>query len=574
MATITNYYEELGLNPEMTIEEIGSKLDQLENVWNQRMFIEPEKANTTMALINEARSKFASEDTKAEYDSSLQNKIDETGSKGTSFETIRDMMKKAMGFADKDQWDLAKISIDKVIAALSSADITEEQEAAVYRYAGEVYTNNGIFAQAIDFENRAIALLPDSVDGYITKSQTLDALISSNDQDVSKEIETMKKTCESWIEISRAQQDTEWVALGLETLAKAYLWALDYPSAYKYATEAISTDPEKKAGEGILNFLNQTSWPKLDEFSLYYNEKSPFEEDIKKIISDLVSAGLIPKEGMTITQKRLHNAEENDYYEEEQNILSTFILNPDGTFVEKRENREDWFNKKNYSDNKSESDTKIQPTDLHTIMYETDFKAYYELRTTNGDKSYFEWTDVVSRIHNRYQKVQLTRFNRIKGKMIYDKLKEIVDQAAEQIEKQKKYNEECSKINAAYNAELEPLKQKNSDEFASKREALQREKGEAIEKAKGQEAQRQQIQNQINAMKSELSSLGFFAGKKKKEIQANIENLERSLSGLTTVENTTGLYNKKAEELDLQERNALAQLEKDLRAKYPLPSQP
>ena len=66
--------------------------------------------------------------------------------------------------------------------------------------------------------------------------------------------------------------------------------------------------------------------------------------------------------------------------------------------------------------------------------------------------------------------------------------------------------------------------------------------------------------------------MGFFAGKKKKEIQENIENLERSLPRLTTVENVTGIYNKKAEELDQQESNAFAQLEKDLRAKYPLPT--
>ena len=78
MSTITNYYEELGLNPEMSIEEIGRKLDQLETVWNQRMFNEPEKATKLLAFVSEARNEFSTIEAKCQYDQLLFEKPKET----------------------------------------------------------------------------------------------------------------------------------------------------------------------------------------------------------------------------------------------------------------------------------------------------------------------------------------------------------------------------------------------------------------------------------------------------------------------------------------------------------------
>lgn len=579
MTTITNYYEELGLNPEMSIEEIGSKLDQLETVWNQRLFNEPEKANNILALINDAREVFSTADSKAKYDHTLNSAPVDGNTDDVALAAYRKSKAAVENFINSEQWDLAKSAIDKALQQVETVTIDDTEKADTYELARMIYYNNGLFLQAVDYANKVIELFPEDAIGYAKKAITLgelDTQMQNSGQDSSRVFKNYQTTCQIWVEKAKQVQNNKLASMGLDALARSYVGAREYVLMDQYASEAIALDPENTGAQEVLDFLGRTREVDLSELQAYYKEQSPYVEEIKNLANQISSSGISAPtpNGWVLYEALSYMEDDKSWGQYEQRVNVSIVLTPDGEFKK----IENW----NYGDNRYKvggggdfkTETRTYDDYLDLAMMAMDFKADFYKGNDDDPGYHFEHTTDVLNVSTKWERGKLIRFGSIKGKGLYSFLKNIVDQAAEQIERQKKYTEECNRINAAYSAEFEPQKAKIIADYASKSDALQREKAAAIENAKQQEAQRQQTQNQINAMKSELSSLGFFAGKKKKEIQANIENLERSLTGLTTVERVTGLYNKKAEELGQQERNALAQLEKDLRAKYPLPSQP
>lgn len=68
---MTDFYEELNLNPQDSVADINRALTQLESTWKRREINSPEKATKMLALILEARNAFKSDATKAEYDHNL-----------------------------------------------------------------------------------------------------------------------------------------------------------------------------------------------------------------------------------------------------------------------------------------------------------------------------------------------------------------------------------------------------------------------------------------------------------------------------------------------------------------------
>lgn len=157
MATIKNYYEELGLDPEMSIEEIGSKLDHLENVWNQRLINAPERANRILSIIREARETFLSPEAKSEYNRSLQEtkKSIQDGERKKNFNRWYELARK---YFEDQQDDLAKAAIDKAASYYDQAD----ENATYLSYAADIYRMNKEYDAALRFVNEACLYEPDN----------------------------------------------------------------------------------------------------------------------------------------------------------------------------------------------------------------------------------------------------------------------------------------------------------------------------------------------------------------------------------------------------------------------------
>ena len=55
---MTNYYSELKLSQDLSIDEIKAELLRLEQVWRKREITSPEAATAKLALINEEEGLF------------------------------------------------------------------------------------------------------------------------------------------------------------------------------------------------------------------------------------------------------------------------------------------------------------------------------------------------------------------------------------------------------------------------------------------------------------------------------------------------------------------------------------
>lgn len=576
MSNAVNYYEELGLNKEMSIDEISVKLNQLETLWNQRMFSEPEKANRLLSIISQAKEVFSTAESRAMYDQSLTKKTQSDKTDNPQIAAYYKAKADTESFANSEQWDLAKSSIDKALSYVESIDIDDTEKADAYELARMIYYNNGLFSQAVEFANKVISLFPNDAIAYAKKAITLgelDTEMRNHGQDSSRVFKNYQTTCQIWIEKAKQSGDNQLASIGLDALARSYVNTQEYSLVYKYASEAIALDPENTGAQEVMTFLRRTRQVDMNEFFAYQKEKSPLENEILDLISQIVSSGIKPDspDGWVLNESLSYMEIDKVWGEYEQRVDFKVVLNTNGKFerIERWEYGDNRYKVGDGSDMKKE--TRKYESYLESAMMVLDFKADFYKGSDEGSGYHFEHTTSVLEVSTQWERGSLTRYGCIKGKGLYDFLKNIVDKAAEQLEKQKKYDEECCRINASYYSELEPLKKRISDEYSSKKEILKRERDSAIESARQQEPQRINIQSQIDAMSREYSSLGIFSGKRKKELNSKIEEMHRVLAGIPVLKDVIAYYNQKESELNQEEHNALARLERDLRAKYPLP---
>ena len=73
MPNLVDYYTELNISKESSLEEINAELTKLKRVWIQREINQPEKARKMLTLIDDACEVFKTEATKAKYNRDLED---------------------------------------------------------------------------------------------------------------------------------------------------------------------------------------------------------------------------------------------------------------------------------------------------------------------------------------------------------------------------------------------------------------------------------------------------------------------------------------------------------------------
>lgn len=68
---MVDYYEELGLDRSLGLDDLNRQLSKAESLWKSRRTRVPEKATRMLALIIEAREAFANSASRSEYDRAL-----------------------------------------------------------------------------------------------------------------------------------------------------------------------------------------------------------------------------------------------------------------------------------------------------------------------------------------------------------------------------------------------------------------------------------------------------------------------------------------------------------------------
>lgn len=575
MTDIVDFYAELGISKELSLAAIQAELTKLERVWHQREIAQPEKARKMLVLIDDAKTVFETEESRAKFDQSIKDV--EVGPPNMDDPEQQECIKhydEAKKFHSDGQFDLAKICIDKAVRIAERRD--NETQLNIYTWAAEIYIKNELFADALSFINQVISLDPEWPFSYETKEGILISLIqegAEQNRDVSKYVSNHRKTCEMWAQKGLATGYNQTAAAAMVQLGKSYYFDLfgqpNFDLVEKYANQALEYEPDNTEAKQMLRQIEMPRSVDRNGLQQYWSEASPYVEDIKILAEQIISSNVQPEceLGWIMTKKRFFGQynPNKDGMDEEETWDVTFVLTKDGKFMKYCHRETEYWRQGSlpWTSKKDEQ----EECGAIPIMTEMDFDGRGEHSNGQGWTEHGDFIGIVSGFHwTYYNSLTLTRKYRKKGQGLYNRLKEIVDKAAA-------YIEECNKINAEYNKEIEPLKQEIADRYAVRRKDLEAE----FEQKKAEAVQNQQkiadLEQQISSARNEFSSLGFFAMKRKKELEAKIQAAYEALSSIETVEKVTSKYSGLIRELEQKEESEIREAERTLRAKYPLPTQ-
>ena len=170
---MTNYYEELKLDKNLSLNELRENLIRLESIWTDRASTRPEKAAEMLVLINQAKKVFSTDMSRAAYDRELfappkeETAADPNAAQKAEFEKWK---KTAQDYYDRQEYDMAKTALDK---ALQNAD---EDDFAFLQLAAQICKSNGEYQVALSHINKALLIAPDLAELYITKALILEDL--------------------------------------------------------------------------------------------------------------------------------------------------------------------------------------------------------------------------------------------------------------------------------------------------------------------------------------------------------------------------------------------------------------
>lgn len=261
-----DFYEELNLDPQSSVAELGRTLTQLESTWKRREINNPEKATKKLALILEARNVFASEASKSEYDHNLAE------SKKAPVQTDynaerREKYLQYISQAEKyyfsgNQQDLA---LEAIRRAQQYYDPTQPDAYFSYLCA-VVKCDAGDLHGALSDITDAIVTDDSEPTYYRWKSIILRELYNSVLLSDSNDLQTArsymaqsKNNAEKALALAEQIGDKEEQMLCLEILADSYslVYDADYDKAERYANRAIAMGDTKPELQQLLLDIKQ-----------------------------------------------------------------------------------------------------------------------------------------------------------------------------------------------------------------------------------------------------------------------------------------------------------------------------
>ena len=253
-----NYYEELGLNKDESLEDINRTLSQLESIWKRREINTPEKAAKMIALIVDARTVFASEQSRREYDASMINDYSDTEQEYLN--GYNKAFNDARFFSESKQNDLAKLAIDKARSLMNKVGLTDNEKISFYARAASIYFNNSDYNDALDMANNMIFIDSDFLDAYVIKETVLNCILQNNPNTSNKQqiINNYRSTCDVLIKKSLEQNNTSQASDAFYYLGMSYVAydPQDYDIAEQCANEVLKISPDHSGAINIINILN------------------------------------------------------------------------------------------------------------------------------------------------------------------------------------------------------------------------------------------------------------------------------------------------------------------------------
>ena len=239
---IPNYYEILGIDKNLSTAEIEKLLSQIDTTWQKRLFSQPEKASEIISLVCAAQEVFSSDAVRKEYDLSLQNVGNEGTENGSRGKELLRWKSKARLYASNDEYEFAKVAIDKAISFIDN----DENEADLFAIAADIYWHNNELRRAKDYINAAITF-GDATDGYyLQKARICFDILTREETNGSTADATIKEIvncCHFVIEESKPD-DEKGKVIAYEILAIVFCaYKRDYIKALKLAEQTVKSEP-------------------------------------------------------------------------------------------------------------------------------------------------------------------------------------------------------------------------------------------------------------------------------------------------------------------------------------------
>ena len=252
---MTNYYEELKLDKNLSLNELRENLIRLESIWTDRASTRPEKAAEMLVLINQAKKVFATDMSKAAYDRELfappkeETAADPNAVRKAEFEKWK---KAAQDYYDRQEYDMAKTALDK---ALQNAD---EDDFAFLQLAAQICYSNGEYHAALSHLNKALLIAPELAELYLTKATILWYFFCDGiNRDASLQQERNNLRIASEKAAAQGNTKVESHADG-QLAASLYNWEpKDVVLAEKLAKRAVENGDDSGLGQRVLEKLEE-----------------------------------------------------------------------------------------------------------------------------------------------------------------------------------------------------------------------------------------------------------------------------------------------------------------------------
>ena len=252
---MTNYYEELKLDKNLSLNELRENLIRLESIWTDRASTRPEKAAEMLVLINQANKVFATDMSKAAYDRELfappkeETAADPNAVRKAEFEKWK---KAAQDYYDRQEYDMAKTALDK---ALQNAD---EDDFAFLQLAAQICYSNGEYHAALSHINKALLIAPELAELYLTKATILWYFFCDGiNRDASLQQERNNLRIASEKAAAQGNTKVESHADG-QLAASLYNWEpKDVVLAEKLAKRAVENGDDSGLGQRVLEKLEE-----------------------------------------------------------------------------------------------------------------------------------------------------------------------------------------------------------------------------------------------------------------------------------------------------------------------------
>ena len=130
------------------------------------------------------------------------------------------------------------------------------------------------------------------------------------------------------------------------------------------------------------------------------------------------------------------------------------------------------------------------------------------------------------------------------------------------------YDDACASVNKQIQEEIDLKVAQLSEGYDSRLSGIQREINEEISECN---RQRESLERQISDWRSQQSSLGFFKGKEKKALQAQIDEAQNRLSAIPTQQQIQEKHQPAINQVNADKKAEIDRISAEVRSQYPMP---